>query len=163
MATGLDRFMTQQGFADEETHRRRRHFRALQVQPAVIAATVAVGIVLQSAVLFLILAAVLVWNVVWPRLNVFERFYHLVFGGGGPKLDPAPGPRRFAQGMAAMFMSVTGAALLAHWMIVAYIVEGLIAVALTALIAGKFCMGSYIYHLLRGRGDFANSTCPWSK
>lgn len=165
MGTEVDRFMVQQGFADEEASRRRWHFRALQFQPAVLASVVAVAIIFQSPALFFVLAAVLVWNVVLPRLNVFERFYDWAIGRrqSRPKLEPAPAPRRFAQGMAATFMGVTGLALVTNWLMVAYVFEFFIVVALTALLAGKFCMGSYVYHTLRGRNDFANVTCPWSK
>ena len=164
MGKSLDRFMAQQGFQDEEAARRRWHFRALQFQPAVLGLLATVGIVFQSRTLFFALAAVLVWNVVLPRLNVFERFYDLVIGRGTKrKLVPAPAPRRFAQGMAATFMAATGLALTFGFPTVAYVIEGLVVLALTALLAGRFCMGSYIFHILRGRGGFANSTCPWSK
>jgi Domain of unknown function (DUF4395) len=165
MGTALDRFMVQQGFRDEETSRRRWHFRALQLQPAVLGIVVVVAILFQSQTLFFVVAAVLVWNVVLPRLNVFERFYDWAVGGrhSQPKLEPAPPPRRFAQGMAARFMAATGLSLAFGWLIVAYVFEAFLVVALTALLAGKFCMGSYIYLMLRGRGDFANATCPWSK
>jgi hypothetical protein len=164
MGTALERFMAQQGFRDEEASRRRWHFRALQFQPTILAILVAVGIVFQSRALFFVLAALLVWNVALPRLNVFERLYDLVIGRGSkPKLEPAPPPRRFAQGMAATFMAATGLALAFGFPIVAYVLEAFLMVALTALLAGKFCMGSYIFHILRGRRDFANTTCPWSK
>jgi len=157
--------MAQQGFHDEEASSRRWHFRALQFQPAVLAFAVAIAILLQSQILFFIMAAVLVWNVVLPRLNIFERFYDWTIGRRSqkPSLEPAPAPRRFAQGMAATFMAATGLSLALGWLIVAYAFEFFLVVALTALIAGKFCMGSYIFHLLRGRSDFANATCPWSK
>jgi len=164
MGTALDRFMVQQGFLGEEASRRRWHFRALQFQPAALGLLVVAGIIFQSQTLFFVLAAVLVWNVVLPRLNVFERFYDWTIGRGSkPKLEPAPAPRRFAQGMAATFMAATGLSLAFGWMIVAYVFEFFLVVALTALLAGKFCMGSYIYHTLCGRNDFANATCPWSK
>jgi Domain of unknown function (DUF4395) len=165
MATALDRFMAQQGFGEEETSRRRWHFRALQFQPAVLGLLVVLGIVFRSQTVFFALAAILVWNVVLPRLNLFERFYDLVIGRGAskPRLEPAPAPRRFAQGMAATFMAVIGLSLTLGWMTLAYVFEGFLLAALIALLAGKFCMGSYIYHALRGRSDFANATCPWSK
>jgi Domain of unknown function (DUF4395) len=164
MGTALDRFMVQQGFRDEETSHRRWHFRALQLQPAVLGVLVVAGIIFQSQTLFFALAAVLIWNVVLPRLNVFERFYDLAIGRGAkPRLEAAPPPRRFAQGMAATFMAITGLSLAFGWLIAAYVFEFFLVVALAALLAGKFCMGSYLYHTLRGRRDFANSTCPWSK
>jgi Domain of unknown function (DUF4395) len=165
MSSSIDHFMAQQGFANEEASRRRWHFRALQLQPAVLAFVVLVGIIFQSPALFFALAGVLVWNVVLPRLNLFERMYDWAIGGpmSKPKLPPAPPPRRFAQGMAATFMAITGLALATGWLIVAYVFEAFLVVALAALLAGKFCMGSYIFHTLLGRSDFANSTCPWSK
>lgn len=165
MKSSIDRFMAQQGFDDEEPSRRRWHFRALQLQPWVLGVLVVVGIIFHSATLFFVLAAVLLWSVLVPALNPFERLYDWVIGGPAsmPKLEPAPPARRFAQGMAATFMAVTGVSLAAGWIIIAYVFEAFLLVALAALVAGRFCMGSYIFHALRGRSAFANSTCPWSK
>ena len=165
MSSSIDRFMAQQGFGEEDAARRRWHFGALQFQPAFLAFFVLLGIISQSSTLFFVLAAVLVWNVLLPHLNVFERLYDWVIGGpmSKPKLDPAPAPRRFAQGMAASFMAIAGMALATGWLIVAYVFQAFIVIALVALLAAKFCMGSYIFHTLQGRSDFANSTCPWSK
>lgn len=165
MNSSVDRFMAQQGFGDEEPSRRSWHFWALQLQPAVLGLLVVIGIIFQSASLFFALAAVLAWNVVVPALNPFERVYDWVIGGPAsmPKLEPAPAPRRFAQAMAASFMAATGISLAFGWMIVAYVFEVFLLIAIGALIFGKFCMGSYIFHTLSGRSAFANSTCPWSK
>jgi hypothetical protein len=151
MSSSIDRFMAQQGFGDEDPARRRWHFGALQFQPAFLAFAVLLGIIFQSQTIFFALAAVLVWNVVFPPLNLFERLYDWVIGGpmSKPKLEPAPPPRRFAQGMAATFMAITGVSLALGWMIVAYVFEAFIVVALAALLGGKFCMGSHIYHILR--------------
>ncbi len=165
MGSALDRFMVQQGFHDEETALRRWHFRALLLQPSVVGLSLLAAIVLQSQIIFFVLAAVLVWSAVLPRLNPFERFYDWVMGGRGssPRLEPAPAPRRFAQSLAATFMAVTGLSLAFGWLAVAYVFEAFLVVAFTALIAGKFCLGAYLYHTLCGRRDFANATCPWSK
>lgn len=165
MNSSIDRFMAQQGFGDEEPSRRGWHFRALQLQPLVLGLLVVVGIVFQSAALFFLLAAVLVWSVVMPALNPFERLYDWLIAGSASrsKLEPAPPPRRFAQGMAATFMAITGISLALGWMILAYVFEAFLLVAFLALIFGRFCMGSYIFHTLSGRSAFANSTCPWSK
>jgi len=165
MSNTIDRFMAQQGFGDEEPARRHWHFLALQFQPAVLALLVVIGIISQSQTLFFVLAAILVWNVLLPQLNLFERLYDWVISipMSKPQLEPAPAPRRFAQGMAATFMALTGLSLAMGWMIVAYVFQAFLVVALAALLGGRFCMGSYIYHTLQGRRDFADSTCPWSK
>jgi hypothetical protein len=165
MSTSVDRFMAQQGFSAEEDSRRQWHFRALQFQPSILAFVVVVGIAFQSAAVFFVLSAILVWNVVFPQWNVFERFYDWAVGrhSGKPRLEPAPAPRRFAQSLAATLMAATGVSLTLGWVLAAYILEVLILIALALLLAGKFCMGSYIFHTLCGRRQFANATCPWSK
>src|SRR6266853_3215747 len=81
---------------------------------------------------------------------------------GRPLLTPAPGPRRFAQAMAAVFMLAAGLTLLQGWSTASYVFQGLIAVAFAALLFGKFCLGAYVYHLLKGNLAFANGTCPWN-
>ena len=165
MSSTIDRFMAQQGFGDEEASRQRWHFLALQFQPVALAFLVVLGIISQSPALFFLLAAVLAWNVALPQLNIFERIYDWVVAIplSKPKLEPAPAPRRFAQGMAASFMLLIGLSLAMGWIIAAWVFEAFLVVALLALIAGRFCMGSYIFHILRGRRDFANATCPWSR
>jgi hypothetical protein len=93
--------MQQQGFRREEPARLRWHFRALLFQPAVVGPSVVVATLLQSRTLFFVLAAVLAWNTVFPRRNPFERFYDWVIGRrrGLPRLEPAPAPRQFMQGI----------------------------------------------------------------
>lgn len=164
-STTVERFMRQQGFRDEEPARSERHFRALLFQPSIVGPVMLVAIILQSRALFFVLAGVLAWNVALPKLNPFERFYDLAIGRrkGMPRIEPAPGPRRFAQGMAAAFMLIAGLALSFDWRLVAYIFEIGLVVAFTALLGGRFCLGAYLFHLMRGRTDFANATCPWSR
>jgi hypothetical protein len=53
--------------------------------------------------------------------------------------------------------------LLAGLNVLAWIFEALLVVAFSALLFGKFCMGAYVFHLLRGEARFANSTLPWAR
>jgi hypothetical protein len=160
-----ERFMQQQGFAPEEPSCLRGHFRALLFQPSIVGPSLLVAILLQSRILFFVLEAVLAWNTLFPRWNPFERFYDWTIGRrrGLPKLEPAPAPRRFMEGMAAMLMLATGLALGVGWQSTAYVLQVFLVVAFPLLLAGKFCRGAYIYHVSHGRVGFANATCPWSK
>jgi hypothetical protein len=74
---------------------------------------------------------------------------------------PAPAPRRFAQGMAAAFNLAAALALVQGAVVLAWVLQALLVVAFSALLFGRFCLGAYVYHLLRGRVAFANSTLPW--
>jgi hypothetical protein len=164
--------MKQQGFGEEPSATCDMHFAGLYFQPRIVFALVVVGIILNglglvfpSAVLFFVLCGALLWNVSFPALNPFERLYNAAIAIPRSKtiLPPAPGPRRFAQGMAAIFMLVVGISLLKGWQVTGWIFEAGLVVAFSALLFGKFCLGAYVYHLLRGEFVFANETLPWAR
>jgi hypothetical protein len=142
----------------------------LSFQPRIVFPTVLVAILLQlvsipaSAGLHTAIAAVLGWNTLLPSLNPFELAYDrwVARPKGWPELPPAPGPRRMAQGMAAAFNLGAGLALLYGSMPPAWVLQAMLVVAFSALLFGRFCLGAYVYHLLKGRVAFANSTLPWA-
>jgi hypothetical protein len=65
--------------------------------------------------------------------------------------------------MAATFMLGIGLSLLGGVVALAWILEGVLVAAMLALLAGRLCLGSYIYHLVSGRRSFANETLPWRR
>jgi hypothetical protein len=156
-------FVEQQGFRDANVDSCEHQYPALMFQPKLIGGLVIIGLVLQSWTFFLTLSAILWWNVLVPDMNPFDALYNRLIAVPKelPLLARAPGPRRFAQGMAATFMLGIGTTLLLGWRVVAWTFEGLMVAALAALIFGKFCLGSYVFHLLRHDGEFANRTLPW--
>ena len=172
-------FMKQQGFADEPSALCDMHFEGLYFQPRIVGSLIVVGIVLHvagymrgatdlilySTALFFALSAVLWWNVIAPSLNPFEAFYNRAFAAprGRAPLVPAPGPRRFAQAIAAAFTLVVGVALLQGWNVTAWVFEAFLVAAFSMLLFGKFCLGAYIFLLLRGQVSLANSTLPWAR
>jgi hypothetical protein len=111
------------------------------------------------------MSGILWWNVLLPRFNAFEIAYnrYLAPRRGGGLLAPAPGPRRFAQGMAAAFMLGAGLAIRFGQPLLGYVFEASLILAFSMLLFGKFCMGAYVFHVLRGEVGFANSTLPWAR
>jgi hypothetical protein len=164
-------FMRQQGFAEEPRDACDMRFEGLYYQPRRVFPAVLAAILLQlvsvpaAAVLFLAISAVLVWNTLVPARNPFERAYNrrVAQPEGRPLLTPAPAPRRFAQGMAAAMTLGSAAAILAGQWTVAVVLEALLVGAFSLLLFGKFCLGAYVFHLLKGRVAFANSTLPWAR
>lgn len=158
-------FIRQQGFRDIGAEACEFKFPALMFQPKVVGILVLTGVLLQSAPLFICLSVVLIWGALLPTRNVFDALYNSVIARprGFPLLTPAPAPRRFAQGVAATFMLVIAVCLYSGWHVAAWIVEGLLVMALSALIFGRFCLGSYLYHLVSGNAEYAHRTLPWSR
>jgi hypothetical protein len=158
-------FVRQQGFRDASATSCAHQYPALMFQPRLIAGIVVLAVALQSAVILLILAGVLWWSALVPRRNPFDALYSAAIARPRnlPPLQPAPEPRRFAQRMAGTLLAGAGVATVAGWRVAAWTLEGVVLIALGALVLGRFCVGSYIYHLLRGDAGFANHTLPWSR
>jgi hypothetical protein len=163
---GLKRnFILQQGFPEPPPATCPVQYSGLLFQPRLVGLVVLVAIVLQEPRIFLALGAVLWWCALVPRWNPFDALYNrtLALQPGGVALLPAPNPRRFAQGMAGTFALAIGISLALGWKGVALVLEGLLVVAVGALIFGGFCLGSFIFHLLTGRAGFARRTLPWAR
>lgn len=158
-------FVLQQGVTNVRAEGCDLRYSALMFQPRVIGITVLIALILQAWYLFLALSVVLWWNAFLPKLNPFDHIHnHFIARPRGlQQLDPAPAPRRFAQGMAATFMIGIALSLLFGWHWAAWIIEAFLVLALALLNFGRFCLGSYIYHLFRGNARFANDTLPWSR
>ena len=65
--------------------------------------------------------------------------------------------------MAGSFMLAIGVALRSSLRGLAWSLEAVLLAALGALIFGRFCLGSYVFHLVSGQARFANRTLPWSR
>jgi hypothetical protein len=121
------------------------------LQPKIIGAVVAVGIVLQSPWLFVALSAVLWWSTLVPTHSIFDAIYNylVAYPRMVPPLGVAPPPRRFAQGMAGAVALAIGGALLLGATITAWFLEGVFVVAVLKAVFGNSCFGAYVYHVLR--------------
>ncbi|HEX3323120.1 MAG TPA: DUF4395 family protein [Terriglobales bacterium] len=158
-------FILQQGFEEPGAEQCPRQYSALQFQPRTVFVWIVVGVLLQSPTVFYLLCAVLWWSALLPKFNPFDVLYNLIFGdhqGGASHLTPAPAPRRTAQAMAGLFALSSGLFIEFGHSTSAYVVEGIFLAAVLALILGGFCLGSFVFHLLSGKGSFACQTLPWA-
>ena len=142
-------FIRMQGFTtphvDDEL------YSALMLQPRIVGATVALGLVVQSPSLFLALSAALLWSGLVPSRNPFDAIYNYVVARprGLAPLGVAPAPRRFAMTMAGTVSLTIGLALLAGAAITAWVFEGLFAVAVIQVVFADICGAANVYHLLQ--------------
>jgi hypothetical protein len=158
-------FILQQGFPEPPTEVCAIRYRSLVFQPRIVGLLVLAGVLFQSPAFFLALGAVLWGSALRPRLNPFDALYNATVGArpGALRLSPAPSPRRFSQGMAGTFALSIGTFLLLEWRLAAHVAEVFMLGAVAAIVFGGFCFGSFVYYLVRGQGDFARRTLPWSR
>ncbi len=138
---------------------------ALVFQPRIVGIVALAGVILQAPAIFAALATALWWSAFVPRLNPFDAVYNMTFGTrqGAVRLEPAPAPRRFAQGMAASFATAIAFCLAGRYVTAAWILEGFMLAAVTAIALSRLCLGSFVFHLISGRGSFALRTLPWGR
>ena len=143
------RFIRQQGFSGETFPG--SLYIALIMQPWLIGVVAAIGVLLQSAWIFLALAAVLWWSALVPTRNPFDAIYnHLVaYRRGLPPLRAALSPRRFAAGEAGTVALAAGLALVAGATTTAWIIEGVLIGGVMSAVFANFCIGAYTHELLR--------------
>lgn len=143
------RFIRQQGFTGEEFPE--YLYTALMLQPRIVGGLAAVGIVLQSAWIFLALSAVLWWGALVPTRNLFDAIYNHVVARrrGRPRLGTAPTPRRVAGAESGTVALAIGLALLAEATTTAWIIEGVFTGGIVSAVFADFCVPAYTYHLLR--------------
>ena len=163
-STAKNNFILQQGFKSPEPVSCSHQYSALQFQPRVVMIWIITGILFQTPSVFAILSAVLWWSALLPKLNPFDALYNRTSGKrpSGFRAGPAPPPRRTAQGMAGTFSLACALLIYFGFNVLAYVVEGIFLAAVMALTVGGFCLGSFVYHLFRGRGKFARQTLPWA-
>ena len=163
---GIDRnFIRQQGLESPAPGSSRALMAALLFQPWIVLLWFVAGWWARSAPAFLALSLTVALGAVLPAWNLFELLYRSLpwNRGGRALLRPAPAPRRFAQGLAAAFAAGIGFSLLAGEDRLALGIAVMFAIAIVALVLGKFCLGSFVFHLVRGRVAFALQTLPWAR
>lgn len=143
------RFIRQQGFSGETFPD--SFYTALMLQPRIVGCLAAVGVLLQSAWLFLALAGLLWWSALVPTRSPFDAIYnHVVaYRRGLPPLGTAPAPRRFAASASGTVSLAIGVALLAGATITAWIIEGVFTAGIIAAVFADFCVPAHTYHRLR--------------
>ncbi|HKB35178.1 MAG TPA: DUF4395 family protein, partial [Gemmataceae bacterium] len=95
-------FILQQGLEAPDAGRCTLVSSALLFQPRLVGLIALAGAITQSPAVFAVLAGLLWWSSLLPRLNPFDLAYNRTLGrkSNAPVLGQAPSPRRFAQGMA---------------------------------------------------------------
>ena len=163
--TAKRNFILQLGFEDPAPAVCPRQYSALVFQPKIVLAVVVAGILFQSWAVFATLGALLWWSALFPKLNPFSALYNRTIGARplAFRLGRAPAPRRGAETEAGATALTIALLIHAGFVLAAYVVEAIFLAASLALAVGGFCLGSFVYHLFRGRWKFAIQTLPWAR
>ena len=156
-------FIVQQGFAPSSATMRDLQYSALLFMPRLLGLAFLGAAILRLPAVFFALGVLLWWCVVAPRFNPLNALYNwLMAPVSGVTLTPAPAPRRFSQFLGGSFALAIAASLAAGAHTTALVLQAILLVAVSSVVFGGFCLGSFLFHILRGRPDVAMHTLPWA-
>ena len=156
-------FILQQGLGEPSADRCDRQYSSLLFQPRLLAFMFIGAALLQAPDVFFSFCAVLLWSAMVPRLNPFDALYNRVVApSSGITLTIAPAPRRFSQFLGGSFALAIEVSQTSGLPLIALVLEVILLAAIAAVLLGGFCTGTFVYHVLHGRADFALRTVPWS-
>ena len=126
-------------------------YQSLMFQPRVVGVIVSAGVLLQSAPLFLLLAAALYWGAVRPDRNVFDTLYNGLVARrrGLPPVPVSLAPRRAAMGQAGTLALIIAVAIATESTLVAWLFEAFLAFAVAGVIFARHCAGACIYYAVQ--------------
>ena len=142
-----------------EPHPDEELYSALMLQPRIVAGLTAVGVLLQTAWPFLAVSTALWWSALVPTRSLFDAIYNhgVARPRGLARLAAAPGPRRFAGGLAALVTLAIGVALVTDATSTAWALETLMVAAAAAVVFRRSCAGAELYFALCRR--WSNGGC----
>ena len=156
-------FIVQQGFSPSCPTTCDLQYSALLFMPRLLGLAFVTAAVLRLPTVFFALGVLLWWCVVAPRFNPLNGLYNWVMAPvSGVTLTPAPAPRRFSQFLGGSFALAIAASLAAGAHTTALVLQAILLAAVSAVVFGGFCLGSFLFHILRGRPDVAMRTLPWA-
>lgn len=131
---------------------------ALRVNQACIIALLALAFVFNQPWLVALVAAVMWVGTFAPRAGLFKLLYKHVLR---PLrlVRPAPKPHLFAQGVGALFLTVSSVALFAGASLLGWLLAAIVVVLAAVNLFLGFCLGCFMYYQLARRGIHAD--LPW--
>lgn len=142
--------LTMQGYGELSDRERRSFWLGLRFSPALCLLGIALGTVLASPALLLVMAGTaLVGGFIAPK-HPFDYLYDLTLRPllGGPSIPASPPPRRFACQLATPWIAAIGVAFLADTPTVAWVLAVPLLIAAAVVATTNWCLPSFIYGLL---------------
>jgi hypothetical protein len=142
--------LTMQGYGALSDEERKSLWLGIRFAPALCFAGIALGVVLASPVVLLVMAATaFVGGFITPK-HPFDYVYDVALRPllGGPGVPSSPPPRRFACQMATPWIAAIAIAFLADLTAVAWVLAVPLVVVAAIVAITNWCLPSLIYGLL---------------
>jgi hypothetical protein len=125
----------------------------LRFSPAVCAVLMGIGTALASPVILWVLVPPIAALGAIFRVHPFDLIYNygLRYLAGRRPLPPNRAPRRFACGLAAVWLTATAWAFQAGALLIGYVLGGVLTLVALIVSTTDFCIPSLIYGVLFGR------------
>lgn len=129
---------------------------ALRFNQAMIVGLLLAAYLFDRIWLVALVATVMLVGTRWPRAGLFKLLYAKALGPAGLlRADPIaddPAPHLFAQGLGAVMLLASLAALAAGASTLGWILAGVVVLLAAVNLFFQFCLGCFIYYQLARRG-----------
>ena len=151
LATTIDR-LDAQGYVNVDRQTLAQVEPWLRWSPALCAIVMALGTALASQWILWGLVPFAALGALFPR-HPFDYIYNLGVRRvtGTPPLPPHGAPRRFACGVASVWLVATGAVFAADMDVLGYVLGGMLSAVAALVSTTHFCIPSLVYGLIFGR------------
>ena len=151
LATAIDR-LDAQGYVNVDRQTLAQVEPWLRWSPALCAIVMALGTVLASQWILWGLVPFAALGALFPR-HPFDYIYNLGVRRvtSTPPLPPHGAPRRFACGVASVWLIATGAVFAADMDVLGYVLGGMLSAVAALVATTHFCIPSLVYGLIFGR------------
>lgn len=145
--------LTMQGYTDLDDEDRKALWLGVRFSTALCFTGIAVGTVLASPVILLVMAATAALGGFVMAKHPFDHLYDLAVQPllGGPKVPPTPAPRRFACQLATPWVIGIAVAFMVDAVTVAWLLALPLLVVAAVVTVTNWCPPSFIHGLLFGR------------
>ncbi|MEO7116550.1 MAG: DUF4395 family protein [Caldimonas sp.] len=141
--------LNKQGFGNLDDAAKSRYALPLRFTPAVALILILVGLALQSPIWLGAMSLVALSGALFPGGMILDVVYNLVVRHlfHAQALPATPPPRRFSYILSTVFLAASALSFHLGWVVLGFILGGMVAIGATILATSLWCLGSWFYRM----------------
>ena len=139
--------LNKQGFGSLDIEAKSRYALPLRFTPAVAVILIVVALALRSPIWLGGMSLVALSGALFPKWMILDLVYNLAIRHlfHAQALPATPTPRRFSYVLSTIFLAASALSFHLGWVVLGFILGGMVAIGATILATSLWCLGSWFY------------------